>query len=486
MTRTTTDERGRARPRRSGRPIWANLAVAAALAVTTVMAGTGVDPAPAEAMPCRPGTECEPPDPGDPGGGGGGGGGGGTVLTPPVLFVTGRTSTSIDLEWIVPEAATGFRLEQKEGEAWTTLPTSGGVNHRHAGLAPDTRHCYRAVATRLGQPAQTSGTQCAYTKDGRFLRTVWRVELRITTADVANADTEDDVLVRVGGPINGESGGSTWLDHPGDDFERGATRNYDLINLAGISELGDIEAIELYKPGGDAWCVSNVTLLVNDAAVFGTGFGPPCQWLQGSIPLLQIDHDTLHAHPFWQNYMIDIDTILSPNLATLIIGNDQLDGRIESQVGDAIVGTDAYWAPPDAVSVTRWDSQRSKVQIDLKGDVFGDDPHIDIDFDMVVGTHKDNAGNWYVDVTAENASHDIGLSWYQRVLSAASAGAEIGRANRQIESAMRGVAEQVGIGQVYEVRAMFDNHANLVIQATLQCPQTDPVRNTCLEGNHLP
>jgi hypothetical protein len=46
-----------------------------------------------------------------------------------------------------------------------------------------------------------------------------------------------------------------------------------------------------------------VTLLVNDAAVFSTGFGPPCQWVKGSDPLpVQIGHDQLHGYPLWNGY----------------------------------------------------------------------------------------------------------------------------------------------------------------------------------------
>ncbi len=92
----------------------------------------------------------------------------------------------------------------------------------HTGLAADSRHCYRLVARR-GTQTKTSESACAYTQDGLFLRNQWRVQLRITTGDVANGETADDVRVGVFGPINGHSGGSMVLDHDIDDFERGQT-----------------------------------------------------------------------------------------------------------------------------------------------------------------------------------------------------------------------------------------------------------------------
>ncbi len=229
-----------------------------------------------------------------------------------------------------------------------------------------------------------------------------------------------------------------------------------------------------------------MTLLVNDAAVFSTGFGPPCQWVKGSDPLpVQIGHDQLHGYPLWNGYRIPLSTILNGNYATLVIGHDQLEGRIISQVGDAMAGTDAYWAPPDAVELTRWDSKRAKVDLDLKADAIGTDPDVDVDFDMVVGTHKDNAGKWFVDVGVENAHADVQLSWYQEVLGALKPGSEVDGPEGEIEHALDGAASSVGIATIYDVTASFDNSGNLVILATLLCPQLDPthINPACLAGN---
>jgi hypothetical protein len=447
----------------------------------------------AAALPCSPTTSdnCDP--------GGGGGGGGTNPFTQPSVYIADRGDTTLTVGWFVHESAT-YRLETLNGNTWSLLYSGspgGPASFQHGPLARDSRHCYRLVA-RLGTLQKTSVAACGYTRDGLILRNAWRLQVRITTGDVAGGATGDDVRVGVFGPISGYSGGSMVLDHDIDDFERGQTHSYDLVNLTGIDSLGDIEGLEISKPGGDDWCMASVTLLINDAAVFSTGFGPPCQWVKGSDPVpVQIGHDQLHDYPLWgkwtptsgpiAGYRIPLNTILSGNYATLVIGHDQLEGRIMSQVGDAMASTAAYWAPPDAVELTRWDSHRAKVDLDLKGEVTGTNPDIDVDFDMVVSTHKDNAGRWFVDVGVENAHADIQLSWWQSVLGVLTPGSDVSGPEGHIEHSLEAAASSVGIAAIWDVTASFDNSGNLVILATLQCPQPDPTRvnPACLAGNHL-
>jgi hypothetical protein len=441
----------------------------------------------AEAAPCRPDIDdnCET----DPGGGGGGGGGGGNpVLTTPTVNILDRTDTTIDVRWFVSDVASSFRLEHFDGGGWSTLYSSAqgwDATFEHEQLGRDTRHCYRLVARRL-TVTKTSANACAYTKDGLGLRPLWRVQLRITTADVAGADTDDEVRIGVHGPVNGHSGGGTWLDWARDDFERGAVENYDLVNLAGIKDLGDIEGLEIYKPGSDDWCLANVTLLVNDAAVFSTGFGDPCRWInQGGTELVQISHDQLHGYPLWgrfvephhnSGYRIPLETMISGNIGTLVIGRDHFEGRFESQVGDATHDTEASWGPPDAVEMTRVDAHRATVDLDLEGG--GAD--IDVDFDLVVGTHKDGTGKWFVDIDVVDADATVSPAWYQWLFVAMSAGIEVSAPERQIESAFVGIAEHVGIAQVWDLTAEFDDAANLVITAIIDCPRPLPDRTACL------
>jgi len=282
------------------------------------------------------------------------------------------------------------------------------------------------------------------------------------------------VRASVFGPINARTGGGAYLDHAGDDFEQGQTHRYDMVGLVGIDDLDDIEGVQLYKSGSDDWCVKDVSVLVNNTVVFTSSFAPPCQWVVqtdlGAEPI-DISHEQLRGYPLWSAYQIPLASILhdNNNQATLVIGNDQIDGTVETQVGDKMVGTDGYWAPPDAVHVTPYDSQRAKVDLDLKGRAFGSDVGVDVDFDLVAGTHRDAQGNWLIDVTVENPSASVDPAFWQWFFVALSAGAELSIPEEGIEGALSTVAVHSSLGAACNVTASFDGAANLVINATLAC-----------------
>jgi hypothetical protein len=331
------------------------------------------------------------------------------------------------------------------------------------------------VATR-SSTTKTSFPACAYTDDAKILRQVWRVEVQITTGEVQNGDTDDNVRIGIGGPINGATGGGAWLDHAGDDFEQGQTHRYDVSNLVGIGELGDIESLELLKPGADEWCVKDVSILVNNSLVFTTSFGPPCEWVYASdiagSELLKVSHETLRTYPLWNAYQIPLSTILQGNEAVIPIGHDQLEGTIESKVGDSMVGTDGYWGPPDAVHLQPVDGQRAHTDLDLKGRSTGSDVDVDVDFDLVVGTHRDMQGNWILDVTTENVSVDVSPTWWavwQWLGVLLSGGLELKIAEDGVKYALTGVATHAQVGAFCNVTAGFDETANLIIRATLVC-----------------
>jgi hypothetical protein len=433
----------------------------------------------AGALPCSP-TTSDTCDGGDPGGGGGGGGGT-TPLSVPSVYIAARTETTLTVGWFVDDTASA-RLETLDGGAWQLLTSSGpggAASYENSLLARDSRHCYRVVARR-GAQQKTSDTACGYTRAAGLFRNIWRVQVRVTTGDVDHGDTEDDVQVGVEGPVNGHSGGSTWLDADIDDFERGRTNYYDLVNLEGIETLDDIESIQLFKPGPDDWCVSNVALLVNDAPVFATNFADGCQWVnRGATETVQIGHEALRAYPLWPAYHIPLDQIVSGNYATIVISHDQLEGTIMSQVGDGMVDHPMEWGPPpDAVDLFRWDAQRAGVDLDLVAGGFD----TDVDFDLVVGTHKDSAGQWFVDLAVQNARADVDVPL---IFSMLSAGIEVDSAERQIEQFFSSVAQSMGIPSLHRVTASFDNSGNLVILGTIQCPDADPNHpgEICVAGN---
>ena len=92
------------------------------------------------------------------------------------------------------------------------------------------------------------------------------LRVKVTTADVAWAGTDDDVSVTLGG--------RTWnLDNPWrDDFERGNTDTFDLDPRTGL-RVGDIHSVGIHKsPDGFAggWKLKGVEVIVNGSTIFNS------------------------------------------------------------------------------------------------------------------------------------------------------------------------------------------------------------------------
>jgi hypothetical protein len=90
------------------------------------------------------------------------------------------------------------------------------------------------------------------------------LRVKITTADVSWAGTDDDVSIMLGG--------RTWnLDNPNrDDFERGNTDTFDLDPGTSFY-TSDIHAVQIHKsPDGIAggWKLKGVQIIVNGSAIY--------------------------------------------------------------------------------------------------------------------------------------------------------------------------------------------------------------------------
>jgi hypothetical protein len=431
-------------------------------------AAVALPPDVAQARRCM---DCDGEEgPGDGGGGGDGGDGGGGPPVPPVAYVKDRTVRSITIGWFAPLDELNI-VEVLDGASWieaARIWPGESPEFVESGVPADSRRCYRVKAHGM-----TSQPACAYTKDGLdplgFLRSVWRVQLQLTTGDIADAGTDDPVAVSVAGPIRGDTGNTIWLDHDRDDFEPSDVHNYDLVDLAGVSELGDIESLDLFKSGTDDWCVRSVRLIVNESHVFEKTFGPPCQWItnQPGSSLAQVEHEELHAGPTWRNYRIALEDILWGNVFVLVIPQDQITGQIETRVGEALVSAGEDWDEDgNGVELFQVGSPRAHVHFDVGGPA---NATMDVDFDLVVGTHKDASGQWSVDVTTENVDAEVqpGFLWPAVILSA---GIETNGVERQTEMTVDKLALELGIGGFYELSARFDAYGNMIISGLVRCP----------------
>jgi hypothetical protein len=92
-----------------------------------------------------------------------------------------------------------------------------------------------------------------------------KLKVKVTTADVAWAGTDDDVTLKLAG--------RSWnLDNDGNDFERGDTNTFNLDPKTGF-HLSDIHSITISKSSdgvAGGWKLKGVELIVNDATIFNS------------------------------------------------------------------------------------------------------------------------------------------------------------------------------------------------------------------------
>ena len=125
-------------------------------------------------------------------------------------------------------------------------------------------------------------------------------QIKVRTADHDDAGQYDGVLVR----LNGAN--ETWLDSGADDFERGKTCTFDLlqVNANGavvLTKLSDIQFLEISKTGSDGWCFSELELIVNGRTIYKANY-PRGQWLDnsgGARLMHKITGATLRSGSLW-------------------------------------------------------------------------------------------------------------------------------------------------------------------------------------------
>lgn len=341
----------------------ARVIVALAIALTS----TSV----AVARMTTPGTS--PPDGGVISGGGGGGPSteSNDPFSKPVRpdgpILDERTSTSIRFHWWdLSSYESGYEVHRAPayGGSWTQLaawgPYNGGavpMSYTDTTVNPDTLYYYKVRVYNIY--GESSAIQAFSTVDGR---SVSRLQLRVRTANVADADTDDDVNVA----IKDYEPDGTWLDYGRDDFERGDEFTYELLS-EDVIDLSDIHEIHILKPGADGWCLENLALLVDGIEVYEQHFGATaatCHWLDegsGHQNYLTIGRDTLRAHPAWQAYR--------PPLPSTLLRRNELADRIEATVGDII---------HDGVYVDKFPLYQGTLDVSWTGVALDGDHHVKI------------------------------------------------------------------------------------------------------------
>lgn len=270
---------------------------------------------------------------------------------------------------------------------------------------------------------------------------IWRLQVRLVTADVDGAGTKDDVVVG----LNPEN--HTWIDYGvlgdfrGDDFARGSGFTYDL-NLDRVERFNDIDAITIAKTGGDGWCLSRIELIVNNVAapVYGRVFGP-CLRLDESAPAgrsFDITFDDLRGRADWNGYE-------RPGLLEVAhIPAVELMSRIHGIVGHSLRGTDGFWGElqgRESVEVDDGGDQTVSVDLDLAGKKLGFTAEVDVNFDLRFSCRVNDEGEAVFGLRANNFDVDSDFDGLAKLLLFAFEG----RIDRKIEDVLPTVNRSIQV-----------------------------------------
>lgn len=363
-------------------------------------------PPPAYAIPCDPvrDDDCDfDPVP--------------TPAAPAVgLQIVDREVESLTVRWsgINLEGQVGHLLQRRSnGGSWTTIAGSrsqliSGNRFVDGGLPSGEEFCYR-VTVYLPSTSVTSNEKCESTKlppvdTDDF--PVWRLQARFVTGNIGDADTDDDILVK----LNGQNG--TWVDYGRDDFEKGDTFTYDLLPVD-VGTIGQIDRFEISKNGTNGWCVDEFTLLVNENPIYHHDFGVSCHWLDNDNShsrTFSVDGDTMRSHELWEQFSQPIPSFIMPRI--------EIESRIESVVGHFIKGEKLFWGDLHgrAVEISKAagnDNQTIHLDLDLSYDLPGPfNPEVDVDMDIRYSCQNEvvtiNILNAEIEVLGYDKEIDVG------------------------------------------------------------------------------
>lgn len=345
----------------------------------------------------------------------------------PGLEVIARKPAEIVLRWRDnSDNESNNYLEKTDsiGGVWSTAanlgaPYLGTFEYRDYIVAPDFMYCYR-IKTTNPQGTRYSPTKCPWTTASAS-RGVGRLQLRVGVADVEDAGTDDGMHVRLNAMPGFEIpyANHTFMDYGHDDFERNTTFTYDL-DMAGVSDMADINRIDLYKDGEDGVCLREFALLVNGVEVFTRTFGntsSSCHWLDyggGHQTAFLVGRNELRASSGWINYV-------APGVQVNML-RPELESRFEALLGNAIAGTGIQYGHLYGRAVEVWHTNLSTfhVDFDLEASINNlPNPEVDIDLDLQVQfvPSTTSPGTWELTLTTVNSTVNVDYPWYWELVS---------------------------------------------------------------------
>lgn len=225
---------------------------------------------------------------------------------------------------------------------------------------------------------------------------VWRAQLVVQMADIADAGSDDSVAVSLAGD------NWTGLDSGEDDFERGRRYVYEL-NTTSIARLQDIDFLRIAKTGSNGIALKKLLLYINGQMIFEREFSGPAYWLENSggwSNTLTIASYELRNNDAWLVYVQRF-----PNTT---LSQSEIERRIEGAIGSEFAyGQSSFldWGKKEGeryVEVSRWDFNTIRVDLDMEKD----NKAVDIDFRMDVSFVNDRIQLRTYSIYSTNLNND--------------------------------------------------------------------------------
>ena len=238
----------------------------------------------------------------------------------------------------------------------------------------------------------------ADTKPGFNDAAIYRIQLKVKTNTIKNANTDSPVWVQ----LNAKDA-PYYLDKSGDDREKGKTDVHEILS-PNINKIRDIKMIKIGINGDDGWNFRTIELLVNGKSIYKKQFNTNGQWIDTDNKKhpssYTINTSKLRSYRNW-NYNNLTRGIETPPTAIPVT---TIKSMIESAVGNTLSGMKkVVWGKKhgkDYVSIKRVSSNRLRVDLDLKAEVkLAPDAGVDVDFDLVF-----NCVNGVITTEIENYS----------------------------------------------------------------------------------
>lgn len=225
---------------------------------------------------------------------------------------------------------------------------------------------------------------------------VWRAQIVVQMADVANAGSDDSVSLSLAGD------NWTGLDSGEDDFERDRRYVYELSTTS-IARLQDIEYLRISKAGSNGIALKAILLYINGQKIFEREFPGAAYWLEnggGWSNTLTIASYELRNNNAWLGFaQSSPDTVLSQL---------EIERRVEGAIGSELTfGQSSFldWGKKEGgryVEVSRLDYNTIRVDLDMeKGG-----KAVDVDFKMDVSFVNDRIRLTTYGIYATNLSNE--------------------------------------------------------------------------------